>query len=157
MFHFLFVMFLVLFLKKNYQMFTGYPLWEVPSCVRATLHKTVFDDPWAVNERSMGQIIWEMYKEVGRFYEGEFYHVPDLQYYVKKLYVADLAPHVLVRNICTPSYYPYSNNPIVVTEGLQDKIWGYRNSSYMFPHIFFVLVNVIVQCHLNLSDCVDQL
>ena len=39
---------------------------------------------------SMRDIIWEIYKEVGRFHEG------DLQYYVKKVYPVARAPDVLV-------------------------------------------------------------
>ena len=55
----------------------------------------------------MRDIIGEMYKEVGRFYEGEFYNVPDLQYYVKKVYTVDLAPNVLVRIIfCFYLFHP---------------------------------------------------
>ena len=47
----------------------------------------------------MTYIISKMYKDVGRFYEGESFHVPDLQYYVRKVYSVDLAPNVLVRII----------------------------------------------------------
>ena len=34
----------------------------------------------------MSSINWEMLKEVHRFEEDEFYHVPDLQYYVHKIH-----------------------------------------------------------------------
>ena len=88
---FLFFLCLVGFVITNILPLTGYSLWDVPSCVRPTLHRTVFPDIWTVNERNMSDIIWELYKEVGRFYEDEFYHVPDLQYYVKIVSPADVA------------------------------------------------------------------
>ena len=50
------------------------------------MHKTIFSRHETVSERSMSSINWEMLKEVHRFEEDEFYHVPDLQYYVHKIH-----------------------------------------------------------------------
>ena len=59
-------------------------LSEVPVEVRKTLHNAIFSDVKNLDEKNMSLIVWEMYKELHKFYENEFYYVPypHLKYYI---------------------------------------------------------------------------
>jgi hypothetical protein len=68
----------------------------VPSCTREKLHKTVFPDMYSIREHNMADVISEMFKEVNRFYEDEFHHVPDLQHFVYRVTADGMAMEALV-------------------------------------------------------------
>ena len=60
-------------------------LFQVCSSIRPTMMKSTISKPCTITEKTMASINWEVYKEFHRFEEEDFYHVPDLQYYVHKI------------------------------------------------------------------------
>jgi len=79
--------------------FVDYPLFEVPGCTRATLHKAIFPmvDICRLSLEMMADILWEMHKEVYMYHEPEeSYQVADLQYFVHMITEEEILPGALV-------------------------------------------------------------
>ena len=75
-------------------------LRDVDPHIRDTFYRSVFTQMHVITEQDMNAITWEMVKEVNRqrlLHEDEFFHLSELQYYVKTLHGIDVTNNCFVR------------------------------------------------------------